>query len=74
MLHCDEVSRLVSSDELADAGWWTRLSVRMHHLMCGHCRRYAAQMRKIGAWARKFTRSEPEDPETLARLKKRILD
>jgi len=73
MFRCDEVTRLVASGELAEAGWWTRFSVRVHLLLCGHCRRYAAQMRRIGGWARQFATGEPEDPETLARVRDRIL-
>ena len=73
MLRCDEVTRLVASDELADAGWRKRLAVRFHHLMCRHCRRYAAQIRRLGTWARQHTAGEPEDPENVSRLKSCIL-
>ena len=52
MLNCKEVSRLIASDELADAVWANRALVRLHLLMCRHCRGYAAQLRDIGAAAR----------------------
>lgn len=52
MLNCKEVARLVASDELAGAVWSDRALVRLHLLMCRHCRGYAAQLRAIGAAAR----------------------
>ena len=52
MPNCKEVVRLIASDELADAVWLTRAPVRLHLLMCRHCRGYAAQLRAIGAAAR----------------------
>ncbi len=52
MLNCKEVARLIASDELADAVWSDRALVRLHLLMCRHCRGYAAQLRAIGAAAR----------------------
>ncbi len=51
MLNCKEVARLIASDELADAVWANRALVRLHLLMCRHCRGYAAQLRAIGAAA-----------------------
>ena len=79
---------------MGEAPWTTRLSVRLHLMMCRHCRRYAAQLREIGAVARKILgryaaqlsaiaaaarrilgpHGEPEDPETLQRLEKAILE
>ena len=52
MPNCKEVVRLIASDELADAVWLTRAPVRLHLLMCRHCRGYAAQLRALGAAAR----------------------
>ena len=52
MPSCREIARMVASDELTDAGWVRRLSVRFHLLMCRHCTRYAAELRAIGASAR----------------------
>ncbi len=52
MLNCKEVTRLIASDELADAVWSRRALVRLHLLMCHRCSGYAAQLRAIGAAAR----------------------
>ena len=73
MMSCREIARVVASDEFADAGWARRLSVRFHLLMCRHCTRYAAELRAIGASARKAL--HPSDPPsaTLHRLERGIL-
>ncbi len=64
---------MVASDELAAAGWARRLSVRLHLLMCRHCTRYAAQLRAIGASARKALHPSEPPRATLQRLERGIL-
>ncbi len=48
MLRCKQVTTMVASDDLADAGPWLRLKIRLHLMMCRHCAGYAAQIRAIG--------------------------
>ena len=74
MPSCQELTRLISSDELAEANRPLRLRAWFHLLICRHCRRYAAQIRAIAAGARKSWGGEAEDPSGLARLEARILD
>jgi hypothetical protein len=73
MLRCKQVTAMVARDDLADAGPWLRLKIRLHLMMCRHCARYAAQIRVIGAKARErfLTPDEPIDVEA---LEQRILD
>ena len=52
MISCREVTRTISSGELEAAAWPRRLRVKLHLLMCRHCRRYARQLEKLGAAAR----------------------
>lgn len=73
MLTCKEVTRLVASDELAGAGWSRRLAVRLHYMMCSHCRRYAAQIRRLGEWARGARFGEATGGNRIAELRRRIL-
>ena len=74
MLSCKEVTRKIASDELAEAGWRERLAVRFHLLLCRHCRRYAVQLRAIGAAARNLWGPRSEDAPSLERLEHEILD
>lgn len=48
MLRCREVTRLHASDELERATLATRIGVRLHLMMCRHCRRYVRELRRIG--------------------------
>jgi predicted anti-sigma-YlaC factor YlaD len=72
VLTCREVSRAVAADELERAGLWQRLGVRLHLLMCRHCRRYAAQLRAIGETARELFRGETEDRGRIERLRRAV--
>ncbi len=73
MLNCKDVATAIGRDEWRAAPRWRRLALRLHLLMCPHCRRYAAQIRAIGAAARRLFQEHGEDPQTLERLQEAIL-
>ena len=73
MLRCNQVSRLVAGDDLADGRVWLQLRVRLHLMMCRHCARYAAQIRALGAKARERFARIDEQPD-VEELQRRILD
>lgn len=51
MLKCREVPAEVSLNIDAELPWRRRLALRIHVLMCSHCRRYLRQARQIAtAW------------------------
>ncbi len=74
MLSCQEVARLIASEELADAGLSKRALVGIHLLMCRHCRRYAAQLRAISTAALERGGFGPADLQALKRLERSILE
>ena len=74
MLNCQEVARLIASEELADAGWLSRALVRLHLLRCRDCAGYAAQLRAIGIAARDRWDLGEADSATLERLESSILE
>ncbi len=74
MLCCREVARRIASDEFKEANMWLRLWVRLHLLMCRHCRLYAVQLHSIGETARNMWGPHTEDPSTLQRLEGEIMD
>jgi anti-sigma factor RsiW len=45
MLRCRDVAELMSDYLDGTLGWRRRLSIRLHLMMCGMCRRYMRQMR-----------------------------
>ncbi len=71
---CKEVSRVIATDELATAGWRQRLSVKLHLLMCRHCRNYARQIQEIGEATRRLFGAHLQDDTSREDLRNSILD
>ena len=74
MLCCREVARQIASDGFKEANLSQRLWVRLHLLMCRHCRRYAVQLHSIDETARNLWGPHTEDPSTLERLERDIIE
>jgi anti-sigma factor ChrR (cupin superfamily) len=47
MLSCREVAANADAIIQGEGPWHRRLSVRVHLLMCEHCRRFIAQYRRV---------------------------
>lgn len=73
MLRCSEVVRLYSTDEVHEAPRLQRVTVRIHLMMCRHCRRYVQELSAIGDAFRHMAFSTPDDPEQIEGLVRRIL-
>ncbi len=73
MLKCKQVEEKIGSDAIRNAGFTERLPVSLHLIMCRHCRNYARQIRAIGKATRNVFTSLSRDPNTLDRLKNRII-
>lgn len=80
MLNCKETAHAVSTEDVVPGGWRKRLAVKLHLMMCRHCRRYAQQIEALGEATRATFQHPPEDPsspeapENLAKLQSDILD
>ena len=70
---CKDVAEAIGLDEWRAAPRWRRLALRLHLLMCSHCRRYAAQIQAIGTAVRSLFRKQGEDATILERLQETIL-
>ena len=77
MLTCREVTQLVGSDNVRVAPLRTRLAVRLHLVMCRHCRRYRRELQVIGAAARRHVSTlfgaESADDERVLRVQSAAL-
>ncbi len=62
MLKCKEVSHIVAEE--LPLNFWGRFQLKMHLLMCVHCRRYVAQIRDLGRGARQEFDLLPEADQT----------
>lgn len=47
MISCQRFVFLLTSGELEEAGWLTRLQAGQHRLACRHCRAFAANDRRL---------------------------
>lgn len=73
MLSCREVSGLVARGDLDGAPRRRRWAVKLHLMMCRHCRRYVAQLRRIAAASREVLSFAAPPRERLAGLEVSIL-
>lgn len=53
MLSCKEITRLCASEDIRRASLARRAAVRLHLLMCRHCRRYVRELSAIGVASRR---------------------
>lgn len=72
MLSCVEVARILASDHHPDANWIRRLSLRLHLVMCRHCRRYDKQLDLIGTEARRSCETTDADESALQRIEQAL--
>ena len=71
---CRDVTRAISTDSVEEAAFRQRLAIRMHLLLCHHCRRYARQLRAIGLAARRVFSHPRGEAERLERVRRSILE
>lgn len=58
MLRCRDVTELVGTDALMRAPLGDRIGVRLHLLMCRHCRAYVRSLRQLAEAARRLAKTE----------------
>ena len=74
MLNCKELAAIVARDEWKAMPFWKRLEIRLHLVMCSHCRRYVEQIKAISDAARRSFSNDPERyQQEIAELEERIL-
>lgn len=74
MLKCKEISSLISSDNLGEAGFMKRMEVRIHLMMCKHCARYFDQIKSVGQGAKELACKHEADPQQIQRMEEIIMD
>ena len=74
MLSCRElVDEITANPELAESDRKLRWSIRLHLLMCGHCRRYTRQLQHLLHILPGVHRQQPPvDPDAVDRIYKNI--
>ncbi len=72
LFNCRELAKRSTRGEFDDAGWFTRLMIRMHMGMCKGCERYGAQLKAIAESVRGKAKSSVS-PERADALKKKVM-
>lgn len=72
MMTCRELTRLIAGGRLPFESWKRRLAVRLHLLLCRHCRNYSMQLGAIDDEARRRWPAAAED-RSLSSLEGRIV-
>ncbi len=72
MLKCKQVTHIIATGEIEELSWMKRIEMRMHLMMCNHCREYVSQIFAMGRGVKRLFGQE-EDPETLARMERDIM-
>jgi len=70
MLNCADATRRMSEGLDHDLPFSARMSLRMHVLMCGACRRYGRQIRGVEKLLKEYDTWKETDGETLPDEKK----
>lgn len=73
LTNCKELVERSTRGEFENASWLTKIFIRMHLVMCRHCRRYKRQMGLITQTVRSKA-ARAVDPSQLEDLKKKIID
>ena len=54
MLSCRDVVQLLGTDAIGQASLRQRVAVRLHLMMCRHCRAYQRSLRRLASLARQM--------------------
>ncbi len=71
MIRCKEVATLLDTEQVAGKSLWRRIGVRLHLMMCRHCRRFERQLRQLRTGARSM-RLAIDSEASAARLEQKI--
>lgn len=68
MLRCREAMELLATDGWRTAPLGRRLALRLHLMMCRHCRAYRRALRRLGDAARRLYQTVASDARETERL------
>jgi hypothetical protein len=72
MISCENVAKLLMSDELQAQTWWKRVEVRLHLAMCKFCSRLARQLEHLRSGVQQMSDQDEADPGLEDRLIRRL--
>lgn len=72
MLKCNQVSRIVSTDDYHELGFMKKVEFKLHLMMCTHCQRYVDQIKSLGTISREKAKDLEASDEQLSRMEHKI--
>ena len=72
MISCQDISKLLMSDQLETQTWPVRMEIRLHLLMCKFCSRLARQLAQMRSGAQQMSHHDDADPGLEDRLIQRL--
>lgn len=72
MISCNQVAKLLLSDQLPALSPWKRMEVKLHLAMCRLCSRLSRQVRQMGDGARRMAEDPAADGDFEERLIRRL--
>ncbi len=72
MMKCRDVSHLVASGDADDMSLMKRMELRLHLMMCNHCRNYVRQIKTLGAMTRRLIGAREPSSKELQQLEDSI--
>ena len=72
MLKCNQVSRIVSTDDYHELGFMKKVEFKLHLMMCSHCQRYVNQIKSLGQVSREKAQDLEASEEQLVRMEGQI--
>ncbi len=78
MLRCRELAKMISDGSTEGAPFGRKIAIRLHLLMCAHCRRFFRQINLIGRLARESAEAKechsPSPDDLEERLVRKLCD
>lgn len=74
MLKCQDISTIVVTEGARDLSLRRRLELRLHMMMCVHCRNYLKQIKALGDGVRRLAAGAEPSARELAELEQEICD
>ncbi len=74
MLSCRDTAKMISDGSMETTGFFGKLFLRLHLMMCSNCRRLLKQIGLIGRLAREQAAAERENTPVPEGMEKRIVD
>jgi len=72
MLKCNQVSRIVSTDDYHELGFMKKMEFKIHLMMCSHCQRYVDQIKSLGKVSREKAKELEASDEQLVKMEGKI--